>query len=124
MNAVVRAVIQEENTRTRTRSVRLTPDLGKHGDGLAGNQSVTVQIPIGAVNDVVTVHKDAIIILKGRSMVYLVEDGKAAIRPVKTGAAIGGRFEVMNGLKPGDVVVVRGNERLRPGQAIKPLEAG
>lgn len=124
MNAVVRAVIQEENTRTRTRSVRLTPDLGTHGDGLAGNQSVTVQIPIGAVNDVVTVHKDAIVILKGRSMVYLFKDGKAAIRPVKTGAAIGGRFEVMEGLKPGDVVVVRGNERLRPGQAIKPLEAG
>jgi RND family efflux transporter MFP subunit len=124
LDARVRAVIQEENTRTRTRSVRLSPDLSAYTGSLAGNQSVTVQIPIGALSDVVTVHKDAIVILKGRSMVYVVEDGKAAIRPVKTGAAIGGRFEVTGGLKPGDVVVVRGNERLRPGQPVKPLEAG
>jgi RND family efflux transporter MFP subunit len=124
LSAKVRAVIQEENTRTRTRSVRLSPDLGSRSGSLAGNQSVTVEIPIGEVTDVVTVHKDAIVILKGRSMVYVVEDGKAAIRPVKTGSAIGGRFEVNGGLKPGDVVVIRGNERLRPGQSVKPLEAG
>ena len=124
LRAEVRAVIQEENSRTRTRSVRLSPDLGARLGSLAGNQSVTVQIPIGAVSDVVTVHKDAIVILKGRTMVYVIEDGKAAVRPVKTGAAIGGRFEVTSGLKPGDVVVVRGNERLRPGQPVKLLEAG
>ena len=124
LDAKVRAVIQEENSRTRTRSVRLSPDLGARVGSLAGNQSVTVQIPIGAVTDVVTVHKDAIVILKGRSMVYLVVDGKAAVRPVQTGAAIGGRFEVTSGLEPGDVVVVRGNERLRPGQAVKPQSAG
>jgi RND family efflux transporter MFP subunit len=124
LNAKVRAVIQEENTRTRTRSVRLSPDLGAFAGKLAGNQSVTVQIPIGAAGDVLTVHKDAIVILKGRTMVYLVEDGKAAVRPVKTGTAIGGRFEVTGGLKSGDVVVIRGNERLRPGQPVKPLESG
>ena len=121
LSAKVRAVIQEENARTRTRSVRLSPDLATNVKSLAGNQSVTVQIPIGAVGDVVTVHKDAIVILKGRSMVYVVEDGKATIRPVVTGSAIGGRFEVTSGLRPGDVVVIRGNERLRPGQPVKPL---
>jgi RND family efflux transporter MFP subunit len=123
-DAVVRAVVQEENTRTRTRSVRLAPDLSAYSGSLAGNQSVTVEIPIGAATDVVTVHKDAIVILKGRSMVYVVQDDKAMIRPVTTGAAVGGRFEVKGGLEPGDVVVVRGNERLRPGQTVKPLNAG
>ena len=28
------------------------------------------------------------------------------------------RFEVLDGLQPGDRVVVRGNERLMPGQAV------
>ena len=123
LNAVVRVVVQEENSRTRTRSVRLSPELGGRSGSLANNQSVTVQIPIGGANDVVTVHKDAIVVLKGRTMVYVVEDGKAAIRQVMTGNAIGARFEVKSGLKPGDIVVVRGNERLRPGQSVKPLDA-
>jgi multidrug efflux pump subunit AcrA (membrane-fusion protein) len=35
------------------------------------------------------------------------------------GEAVGGRFEVLSGLKPGERVVVRGNERLRPGQKVK-----
>lgn len=124
LTAHVRAVVQEENARTRTRSVRLVPDLDSAAGDLAANQSVTVEIPIGEASDVVTVHKDAIVIMKGRPMVYVVEDGKAAIRPVQTGPAIGGRFEVMGGLKPGDIVVVRGNERLRPGQPVQPLDEG
>jgi hypothetical protein len=33
---------------------------------------------------------------------------------------LGDRYEVISGLQPGDLVVVRGNERLRPGQAIAP----
>jgi RND family efflux transporter MFP subunit len=124
LSATVRVVVPEENRRTRTRSVRLSPSLGKDSRGIAGNQSVTLQIPIGGTHDVVTVHKDAVVVLKGRPMVYVVEDGKAAIRPIKTGNAVGNRFEVTSGLKPGEVVVVRGNERLRPGQAIKPLDEG
>ena len=124
LNAVVRVVVQEENTRTRTRSVRLSPELGGRSGSLANNQSVTVQIPTGGANDVVTVHKDAIVILKGRTMVYVIEDGKAAIRQVMIGNAIEARFEVKTGLKPGDIVVVRGNERLRPGQSVKALDAG
>ncbi len=124
LSAEVRAVVQEENARTRTRAVRLVPRLDAKTDNLAGNQSVTVEIPIGTASDVVTVHKDAIVILKGQQMVYVVQDGKAAVRPVQTGPALGARFEVLSGLKPGDVVVVRGNERLRPGQTVKPQEAG
>ncbi len=124
LTAEIRAVVREENPRTRTRALRLVPFLdGKTGD-LAGNQSVTVDIPIGSVSDVVTVHKDAIVILKGQQMVYVVQDGKAAVRPVQTGPAIGNRFEVVAGLKPGEVVVVRGNERLRPGQPVRAPDAG
>ena len=37
---------------------------------------------------------------------------------MQLGEAVGARFEVLGGLKPGDRAVVRGNERLRPGQAV------
>ena len=32
----------------------------------------------------------------------------------------GDRIEIVSGLEAGEVVVVRGNERLRPGQAVRP----
>ena len=41
------------------------------------------------------------------------------MRPVELGEAFGLRFEVLKGLEPGDRVVIRGNERLRPGQLIQ-----
>lgn len=117
--AVVRATVPEENPRTRTRAVRFGSTLDATATLLAANQSVSVHIPAGAAHDVVTVHKDAILNRKGATLVYVVVDGTAQIRPVRLGEAVGPRFQVMDGLKPGDLVVVRGNERLRPGQAVR-----
>jgi RND family efflux transporter MFP subunit len=117
-DASVRAVVPEENPLTRTRAVRLTPDFGDTAKPLAIAQSVTLELPIGEARRVVTVDKDGIIQQPDGAVVYLVGDEAAELRPVQLGEAVGGRFEVLGGLKPGDLVVVRGNERLRPGQPI------
>jgi len=115
--AVVRAVIPDENPLTRTRSVRFTGDFGGKAS-LAANQSVTLYIPVGAERTVLTVHKDAILERGGRRLVVLANSGAAEFRPVTIGEAVGERFEVTGGLSAGDLVVVRGNERLQPGQPI------
>lgn len=116
--ATVRAIVPEENPLTRTRAVRLTPDFGDRAATLAVAQSVTLEVPIGLSRDVVTVNKDGIIQRPNGAIVFLVRDQAAAPQPVQLGAAVGGRFEVLGGLQEGDLVVVRGNERLRPGQAV------
>lgn len=118
-DATVRAIVPREDPLTRTRTVRFTPDFGDAERMLAGDQAVTVQIPSGPSREVVTVHKDAIIVSPRGRMVYVAEDGQAQPRPVTLGASVGDRFEVLDGLAPGDLVVVRGNERLRPGQPIQ-----
>ena len=122
--AKARAVVPEENPLTRTRAVRFTPAFETREAGFAANQSVTVEIPIGKGRRAVTVHKDGVIKRGGGSVVFLAVDGKARSRPVELGVAIGIRFEVLSGLAAGDLVVVRGNERLRPGQAIRHEGAG
>ena len=122
--AVVRTVVPEENVLTRTRQVRFTPRFAPVQKPLAVNQSATVMVPTGAGREVLTVHKDAIVRNQGQAFVYVAADGTAQIRPVQLGAAVGGRFEVLGGLGPGEPVVVRGNERLRPGQAITVGGAG
>ncbi|NNG05933.1 MAG: efflux RND transporter periplasmic adaptor subunit [Inquilinus sp.] len=117
--ARVRASVPLEDNLTRTRLVRLTPDFGATEKPLAGNQSVTVLIPIGVVRDVLTVHKDAVLTRQGGTVVFAVIEDKAEIRPVRLGTAVGNRFEVIDGLSEGDLVTVRGNERLRPGQPVR-----
>jgi len=117
--AMVRAVLPIENTSSRTRTVRFSADLAELGLEIAGNQSVTLEIPIGAARDAVTVHKDAVTQGPAGSMVFVIgEENNAQPRPIMLGSAVGERFEVVDGLAPGDLVVVRGNERLRPGQTV------
>ena len=117
--AVVRAVVPEENPLTRTRTVRFTPRFNGDHRNLATNQSVTLHIPAGPARTVVSVHKDAVLNRSGGALVFVVTEGAARPRPVRLGKAVGGRFEVIDGLEPGDLVVVRGNERLRPGQKVR-----
>jgi len=118
--AAVRAVVPEENPLTRTRRVRFVPDFDAEKENLAANQSAVIQLPIDQSRQVVTVHKDAIVKRGGASLVYVVADGAAQIRPVALGDAVGNRFQVLSGLKPGELVVIRGNERLTPGQKVLP----
>jgi len=117
--ATVRAVVPQENPLTRTRAVRFAPDANAIAEGAAANQTVAINIPAGPVRTVVTVHKDAVLNRSGRQVVFLMKDGKAELRPVTLSEAVSGRFIVLSGLIPGDAVVVRGNERLAPGQEIR-----
>ena len=80
--ARVRAVVPEENPQTRTRTVRFVPELPSGISGLASNQSVTLQLPAGNNGTVVTVHKDAVLSRKGKTLVFLVQESKAVMRTV------------------------------------------
>jgi len=119
LKAIVRAVIPDENPRTRTRRVRFISEFPGDVKSKAANQTVTVHIPAGEIRNVLTVSKDAILNRGGAQLVVLNADGKATFLPVKLGQAIGQRFVVDDGLKEGDEVVIRGNERLVPGEPIR-----
>ena len=121
--ASVRAIVPQENALSRTRVVRFSPLFFNPTGTIASNQSVVLHIPSGANKQAVTVHKDAITQRRGKRVVFVVKETdsglRANMRPVELGDAFGLRFEVLKGLKPGDRVVIRGNERLRPRQKIK-----
>jgi RND family efflux transporter MFP subunit len=119
ITAKVRAVVPQENPLTRTRAVRFTADMTALLGRLASNQSVTVAIPLNAGQRVISVHKDAILKRNGGDMVFVAEKGAVQPRKIKIGAGVGGRFVVRNGLKVGEVVVIRGNERLFAGQRVR-----
>lgn len=118
-NATARAIVPEENPLTRTRAVRFVPEFGEFDRPLAVDQSVTVHVPVGTRRDVLTVHKDAVIRRGSNSFVYVAIDGIAERRQISLGESTGGRFEVLDGLQENEQVVVRGNERLRPGDKLR-----
>lgn len=120
----LRAILPVEDPSTRTRAVLFAaPDLSTTADAAVG-QSLTVDIPIAAARDVLSVPKDALVQGSGGWTVFVAADDQAQPRSVTLGVPLGDRYEVTSGLAPGDLVVVRGNERLRPGQAIAPNVLG
>ena len=116
--ARVRAVVPDENAMTRTRPVRFTPEFGPTDTPLAANAAATVVLPVGAAAPALTVHKDAIVRQGRQAFVFVANNGQADRRRVRLGRASGTRFEVLDGLAEGDLAIVRGNERLRPGQPV------
>lgn len=118
ISAKMRAIIPEENPRTRSRAVRFSANLPEGSAQIAENQSVTVHIPIGAERQIISVHKDALLLDGRQPRVYVVRDGKVEVRLVTIGESLGSRFEVTDGLAVGEIVVIKGNERLRPGQPV------
>lgn len=121
MQLTLRAVLPIEDRATRTRAVRFVP-VGEHAALLAAvGQSVTVEVPVEAPREALAVPKDALVQGQSGWTVFVASDGTAEPRPVQIGAALGEWFEVLNGLELGEQVVIRGNERLRPGQPIQPM---
>ncbi|WP_439124445.1 efflux RND transporter periplasmic adaptor subunit [Marivita sp.] len=118
VSLVLRAILPTEFAATRTRPVRFA--LADHDAAIAVGQTVTLDVPISAPREVLVVPKDALVQAQGGWSVFINDDGKAMPRTVQIGAALNNSFEVLSGLSDGDEVVVRGNERLRPGQGIAP----
>jgi membrane fusion protein (multidrug efflux system) len=57
----------------------------------------------------------------GDSVMVVSSDGQVAPRPVKIGAASGGSWIVLDGLKPGETVMVDGFQKLRGNAPVKPV---
>jgi len=57
----------------------------------------------------------------GDSVMVVGADGKVATRPVKIGTAVQGQWVVLEGLQPGEQVMVDGFQKVRPGVPVKPV---
>jgi len=56
---------------------------------------------------------------------YVVEGGKAHLRPIQQGLRTGsGLVEILSGLKPGETVVTEGSDRLADGIPVEVVTGG
>lgn len=87
---------------------------------------VRARLPRGAAQPLPTIPQQAVVRNGAQATVTVVKaDGKAASRTVTVGDVIDGRYVVLSGLKAGERVIVEGQDRVQPEQAVvaKPWKA-
>jgi len=80
-----------------------------------------VRLVIAERNGAVLVPEQSVVPQANQLFVYVIEDGKAALRPVELGLRQSGRVEVVSGVKPGDVVITAGAQKIGPGAPVTPI---
>ncbi len=116
------AIIPQADPLARTFPVKVqvSNERGKLGAGMLARVSFTA----GEVYQATIVPKDAVVAKGERRVLYRINgSSKVEEVPVETGAGAGLWIEVRGGVRPGDKVITRGNERIFPGMdvAAQPL---
>lgn len=105
--------------------IRLENPKTQTGHILKPGMLARASISIGASSQKLLVDKDALVLNDQSSSLMIIDrtTSPATIRPtpVQTGQAVGSLIEITGNVKPGDWVVIEGNERLRPNQEVKVL---
>src|SRR5262245_16375539 len=101
----------------QTSSVQMRAELPNPRLALLPGQFVRVRVTAGTVQAIV-VPQSAVLQNEGGRFVWVTADGKAVQRQIKAGAWIGKDWAVLDGLKPGDKVIVDNLVRLRPNASV------
>lgn len=113
---IVRAVVPVGDESSRQFEIRIALDETRWPIGSA----LQVGLPSADPREVVAVPRDALVLRASETFVVRVADDDTAQRvSVRTGGAQGDLVEVMGEVHAGDRLVVRGGERLAPGQKVR-----
>ena len=118
-NGKIRGIVNIENIRTGTRKVRVALNKVLPKTLNVTGTRFALKIPVGKSSPRLLIHKDALISKGQKQIVYIFDKGLAKQYFVKIGLSIGNKIEIIDGIKEGQLVVIKGNENLRPNQSIK-----
>ncbi|MGI9238662.1 MAG: efflux RND transporter periplasmic adaptor subunit [Woeseiaceae bacterium] len=114
----VRAVVPVGDAVSRMVEIRLK---ASDSDWLVGS-AVQVSLPADDPVTAVAVPRDAMVERGGESYLFRIsDDGTAEQVPANIESTVGLWVGLADGIEPGDRIVVRGAERLAPGQAVEVL---
>jgi membrane fusion protein, multidrug efflux system len=105
---------------SRTSTYRLRADFPNPDNALKPGLFARIRVTGESLQDALMVPERAVIQQLGSYFVIVVDaEGKAAQRPVKTGPRVGTLWVIEKGLAPGDMVVVEGIQKARPGTPLQ-----
>lgn len=111
----VRTVVAVGSENTHQFELRLDIESDRFPVGL----TLRISIPTSETRDALVVPRDALVLRPESTTVFIIDQAQTAKQVnVTLGIGTGEQIEVSGDLKNGDMVVVRGNERLQPGQTV------
>lgn len=117
-DAVIRTLIPAADPVSQTFEVRIDPPDALRAR-LTPGQLLKVSLSVGTASSSLAVPRDAILIRREGNFVFRVNGEAIAERvPITIGEGHGAMVTVEGDLRAGDRVVVRGADRLRPGQKV------
>jgi RND family efflux transporter MFP subunit len=117
ITGTVAAVVPRGDVATRTFPVKVRL---QNKVGLSEGMEVRLFLPTGEEHQGLLVPRDAVVAGPAGQSVFTVTDGRAVMIPVRVVSYVGDQAGIVaQGLGPGDVVVVKGQERLRDGQNVQ-----
>ena len=109
----------DRNIDARTGSIRFEVTFPNPGNLLRPGQFGRVRVVYDTRKGALLVPEEAVTELQGNYQVAVVgDDNKASIRPVKVGQRFGGMWEITEGVKPGERVIVQGAQKVQEGTAV------
>ena len=109
----------DRNLDPKTGSIRYYVTFPNPDAILRPGQFGKVRFVPDSVQNALVVPQEAVTELQGNFQVAVVDqNNKVSIRPIKTGERIGAMWQVSEGLKPGDRVVVQGVQKAREGSTV------
>ena len=118
-SGVVRTVVAVGTENTHLFELRLDIE----GKLFPVGQTLRVSIPTSEQREALLVPRDALVLRPESISVFVIDqDKKAKQVMVTTGIGTRDQIEVFGDLSDGDSVIIRGNERLQPGQVVSIMQ--
>jgi len=118
-SGIVRTVVAVGSENTHLFELRLDIE----GNSFPVGQTLRVSIPTSTQREALVVPRDALVLRPDSISVFIIDqEQKAQQIMVTTGIGSGDKIEVLGDLVDGDTVIIRGNERLQPGQAVSIMQ--
>jgi membrane fusion protein (multidrug efflux system) len=108
----------------KTGTLRVRAEFANAEKLLRPGMFARIKVDLGIRPDSILVPERALAQLQGRNFVWVISaDKKATQRAVRVGETIGENALIIEGLKPGERIVVEGLQKVREGAPVQPMTA-
>jgi RND family efflux transporter MFP subunit len=115
--AKIASIAPSADSKTHTFVVKVTPD---NSDGrLRPGMFAEVKITADEQANALLVTKDAIVDRAGKSVVFVVADGKASMRELRLGLSDDVQVQAVSGVSAGDMIAIAGQAALNDGDSVR-----
>lgn len=98
--------------------VGVTIDLVKPIDVIKAGYTMTARFILAEKEDTLTIDEDALFMIENQTYVFVVESGKAKLRPVSVGLEMANRIEILDGLEVNEKVILSPDDVVQDGVAV------